>query len=335
MISRLAFIGTLTGSLLAAPLAVEAQEMGKVYRIALVNPVRPVVEMTEGGHQVYRVLFAELRRLGYVEGKNLLVERRSGGGRTERYAELAREVVQLRPDVIYANSTQLVQAFKSATTTIPIVGTTDDPVASGLVASMARPGGNITGFAMNAGDEVLGKYLELLRETMPKVSRVGFLLRRAFWEGRIGRVMRDAGQRLGLTVVGAALFDPIQEPEYRRVFAAMALDGVQALVVGADAENLVHQRVIVEMAAQHRWPAIYPYRNFADIGGLMSYGFDIADVWATAAGYIDRILKGANPGELPYQQPTKFELVINGKTAKTLGLTISQPLLLRADEIIQ
>jgi len=261
--------------------------------------------MTEGGHRYYRVLFSELRRLGYVEGKNLMVERRSGEGHTGRYPDLAREVVQLRPDVIYANSEQLVWAFKTATTTIPIVGTTGDPIASGLVASMARPGGNVTGFSVTAGDEILGKYLELLREAVPRVSRVAFLLRRAAWEDRYGRVMLEAAQHVGLTLVGMPLRDPIQEPEYRRAFAAMARERVQALVVSDHAENIAHHRLIVELAAQGRLPAIYPSRDFADVGGLMVYGFDFADLWLGAARYIDRILKGANPAELPYQQPTK------------------------------
>ena len=298
------------------------------------HPVRPVGDMTEGGERVYKVFFSELRRLGYVEGKNLVVERRSGEGRTGRYPDLAREVVQLRPDVIYANSTPLVAAFKAATTTIPIVGTTDDPVASGLVASLARPGGNITGFSVVVGDEIFGKYVELLRQAVPGVSRVGFLLRHAAWEGRYGRAMREATQHAGLTLVGAPLNDPIQEPEYRRMFAMLARERVQTLVVSDHAENFAHYRLIVALAAEGRLPAVYPFRNFADAGGLMVYGFDVADVWLGAARYIDQILKGANPGQLPYQRPTKFELVINMKTAKALGLTIPPSLLLRADQVI-
>jgi putative ABC transport system substrate-binding protein len=320
---------------LVASFGAEAQEAAKVYRIAIVNPARPVRDMTEGGQRVYQVFFAELRRLGYVEGKNLVVDRRSGEGRTGRYPDLAREVVQLRPDVIYANSTQLVAAFKAATTTIPIVGTTDDPVASGLVASLARPGGNITGFSVVVGDEIFGKYVELLRQAVPGVSRIGFLLRRAAWEGRYGRAMLEATQHAGLTLVGAPLNDPIQEQEYRRVFSMLARDRVQALVVSDHAENIAHHRLIVTLAAQGRLPAIYPFRDFVDAGGLMVYGFDSADVWLGAARYIDQILKGANPGQLPFQQPTKFELAINMKTARELGLTIPAAVLLRADRVIE
>jgi putative ABC transport system substrate-binding protein len=247
----------LTVLLVAAPLGAEAQEAGKVYRIAIVHPVRRVVDMSEGGDRIYRVFFSELRRLGYVEGKNLAVERRSAEGHTGRYPDLAREVVQFRPHVICASSTLLVSAFKAATTTIPIVGLTDDPVASGLVASLARPGGNITGFSVVVGDEIFGKYLELLRQAAPEVSRVAFLLRRAAWEGRYGRMMLEAAQRAGLTLIGAPLSDPIQEPEYRRVFAALARERVQALVVSDHAENFAHHQLIVALAAQGRLPAIY------------------------------------------------------------------------------
>ncbi len=335
MLTRRALLRALGGSLLAAPLATGAQEAGKVYRIAIVHPVRRVVDMSEGGDQIYRAFFSELRRLGYVEGKNLVVERRSAEGQTGRYPDLAREVVQLRPHVICASSTLLVSAFKTATTTIPIVGLTDDPVASGLVASLARPGGNITGFSVLVSGEIFGKYLELLHQAAPKISRVAFLLRREAWEGRYGRLMREAAQRAGLTLIGAPLSNPIQEPEYRRVFAALARERVQALVVSDHAENLAHHQLIVALAAQGRLLAIYPFRDFANAGGLMVYGFDVAELWLGVARYVDRILRGANPGDLPYQQPTKFALVVNMRTAKALGLTFPPSFLARADDVIQ
>jgi putative tryptophan/tyrosine transport system substrate-binding protein len=317
------------------PLDLRAQESGKAHRIAIVHPVRRVADMNEAGDRIYQAFFSELRRLGFVEGKNLRVERRSGEGRTGRYPDLVQEVVQLRPDVICASSDQLVFAFKAATRTIPIIGLTDDPVASSLVASLARPGGNITGFSVVVGDEIFGKYLELLRHAAPDVSRIGYLLRRAAWEGRYGRIRAEAAQRAGLSLIGAPLSDPIQEPEYRRAFAALASESAQALVVSDNAENLAHHKLIVALAAQNRLPAIYPFRDFAIAGGLMFYGFDIAELWLGVARYVDQILRGASPGELPYQQPTKFELVINLKTAKALGLTVPPSLLARADEVIE
>jgi len=228
-----------------------------------------------------------------------------------------------------------VAAFKAATTTIPIVGLTSDPVDYGLVASLAHPGGNFTGFSVNAGDEIFGKYLELLRQVAPEVSRVAYLLRRAAWEGRQGRMMLEAAQRARLTLIGAPLSDPIQEPEYRRAFAMLVREGVQALVVSDNAENLAHHQLIVALAAHGRLPAIYPFRDFATAGGLMVYGFDVADLWLSVARYVDRILKGAKPADLPVEEPTKFELVINLKTAKALGLTIPQSLLLRADQVLE
>jgi ABC-type uncharacterized transport system substrate-binding protein len=322
-------------ALLATPLAGKAQPAGKVYRVALVHPATPAAELTEEGSRYFKMLFSELRRLGYVEGKNLVVERRSAEGRTERFRNLAKEVVKLKPDIIVAVTSRLVQAFKAATVTIPIVGLTADPVAEGLVASLARPGGNITGVSITAGDEILGKHLQLLQEAVPTASRVAFLVPRAPWEGRYGRVMRDAAQRAGLTLVGAPLSDPIQETEYRRAFAAMSRERTQAVIVGDQAENFTHRRVIVDLATHWRLPAIYPFREFVELGGLMAYATDLADLGRQAAGYIDRILKGANPGDLPYQQPTKFELVINVKTAKTLGLSIPPSVLARADELIQ
>ncbi|TMJ83232.1 MAG: ABC transporter substrate-binding protein [Alphaproteobacteria bacterium] len=332
---RRRFIALLGGAGLIWPLVARAQETGKYYRIAIVHPVRRVADMSEEGDRIYRAFFSELRRLGYVEGKNLIVERRSAEGHTGHYPDLTQDVVQLRPNVICASSTQLVSAFKAATTTIPIIGVTDDPIASGLAASLARPGGNITGFSVVVGEEIFGKYLELLRLAADEVLRVGFLLRRAAWEDRYGRSRLEIAQRAGLTLIGAPLSDPIQEPEYRRVFAALASERVQAVIVSDNAENLAHHKLIVALAAQARIPAIYPFRDYAIAGGLMVYGFDVAELWLGVARYVDQILRGANPGELPYQQPTKFELVINLKTAKALGLTLPQSLLARADEVIE
>jgi putative tryptophan/tyrosine transport system substrate-binding protein len=324
-------------AVLAAPLVAETQSAGKTYRIALVNPSRPVAEMTEEGARAYKAFFAELRRLGYVEGKNLMVDRRSAEGRIERQPEIVAEVIQLKPDVIVAISAPLVRSFKAATTTIPIVGTSADPVAGGIVTNLSRPGGNITGFSGTAGDEILGKQLELLSEAAPKALRVAVLTPRLETpvEARWHRVLDPAGERLGRTVIMALLDSPIREPEYRRVFAAMAAERVQALFVSDYVENLTNRRVIVELARKNHLPAIYAFREFVEDGGLVSYGVDIADVFRQVAGYVDRILKGANPGDLPYQLPTRFELVINLKTAKALGLTIPQSLLLRADQVIE
>jgi putative ABC transport system substrate-binding protein len=325
---RRAFIGTLTGGLIAAPLAAEAQQ-GKVYRLAVVYPDGPVEKITEP------ILLPELRRLGYIEGRNFVVERRAGVGRREGYPDLAREVVALNPDVIFATSGRLAQAFRAVTMTVPIVTITSEPVALGLATSLPRPGGNITGFTQDSGTEVYGKRLELLKEAVPSATRVAFLGPKQAWDGMWGRVMREAAQRTGATSIAATVGDPIREAEYRRAFAVMAGERAQALVVTDHAEGISNRHLIVELAAQAGLPAVYAYRVFVEAGGLMAYGIDHADLRRSVAGYVDRILKGTNPAELPFQQPTKFELVINAKTAQALGLTIPPSLLQRADQVIE
>jgi putative ABC transport system substrate-binding protein len=229
----------------------------------------------------------------------------------------------------------MARAFQAATTTIPTVGITPDPIFEKLVASLARPGGNLTGFSVEAGEELIGKNVEILKEAVPRASRVALLTPQADWEMPYGLVMRRVGARVGMTVIGALLSDPIQEPEFRRAFAAMVRDRVDTLIVADSAENFTHRQLIVTLAAQARLPAIYPFREFVDVGGLMSYSVDFAAMFRDAAGYVDRIFKGANPGDLPYQLPTKVPLVINLKTAKALGLTIPPAVLARADEVIQ
>jgi putative tryptophan/tyrosine transport system substrate-binding protein len=324
----------LLGLIVLAALAIflaraQAQQPGKVHRLAIIYPAGTVEQMTEP------ILLPELGRLGYVEGKNLVVERRSGGGRRESYPDVAREVVALKPDVIFAASGRMAEACRSITSTIPIVTITSDPVALGLAASLSRPGGNITGFTVDAGLEVVGKRLELLKEVAPNASRVAFLATQQAWDGKWGLVMREAAERAGVASIAATVGDPIREPEYRRAFAVVAKERGQALVVTDHAEGFANRRLIVELAAQGRLPAIYAYREFVEAGGLMAYAFDRGDMRRRVANYIDRILKGARPADLPFQQPTKFDLVINLKTAKALGLTIPPNLLLRADQVIE
>src|SRR5262245_19956905 len=294
-----------------------------------------MAEMTESASPYYKALFSELRRLGYNEGQNLVVERRTAEGRTERFPEFAREVVRGRPDLIFATSSRLIQHLKTATTTIPIVGLTGDPIAAGIVGNLARPGGNITGFAGTPGDEIYAKYVQLLHEAVPGALRVAFLGPRASVEGRDGGVMREAAQRAGLSLVGVPLDDPIQEPEFRRAFAVITRDRLKAVIVSNDPETMTHRRVIADLAVDGRLPTIAGVGEFVRVGGLMSYGVDLSQLLRDAAQYIHRILQGANPGDLPYQQPTKFELLINLRTAKTLSLTIPPSLLARADQVIE
>jgi len=312
-----------------------AQQPGKLYRIAIVHPSAPVAEMTDTGSPRFSALFKELRRLGYVEGKNVAVERYSGSGQTEHYAELATEVVRHKPDLILTITSRMVLNFKAATTAIPIVGLMADPVAFGIVDGLAHPGGNITGISTDAGPEIWGKRLDLLREAAPGTSRAGFLASRFVWESPFGVRLQVAAQQLGISIIGPPLEGTLQEQEFRRVFEAMLQGHADALIVSDQAENFTYRKLIVELAATSGLPAIYPYREQVEVGGLMAYAPDLLDVYRRAASYVDQILKGTKAGEMPIYLAVKFDLVINMKAAKAIGLTIPQALLLRADEVIE
>jgi len=314
----------------------QAQQPAKVRRIAIVHPSRPTAMLSEaGGIPNFGAFFKQLRLLGYVEGQNLSVGRHSGEGRTERYAALARDVVRSRPELIFVISARMVQHFKAATTTIPIVAYTTDPVALGLAPSLARPGGNITGVVPDVGVEFWDKQLQFLREAVPTTSRVAYLTPRALWDNTTGATIRKAAQQIGIELLGALLESPIQEAEYRRAFTAIAQERADALIVNDTPENYAYQRLIAEMAKNARLPAVYPNRSFVEVGGLMAYGADSLDLFRRAADQIDRVLKGTKPGEIPFYQATKFELIINLKTAKLLGIEVPPSLLVRSDEVIE
>ena len=251
----------------------------------------------------------------------------------DHYPELARDVALSQPDAIVAASDQLLARLKAATTK-PIVGITADPVLSGLASSLSRPGGNVTGFTVGP-DEVLGKRLELLRQAVPGVSRMAFLLSQTGWDGRFGGVMREAARSAGVTLIGAPTRDPIDEAEFQRVFSLLARERAEALIVNDHPANYTYRRLIADLAVGARLPAIAAFRDFPEAGGLMAYAPDTLAIFRGAAQYTDRILKGARPGDLPFQEPTKYDLVINLKTAKALGLTIPQSLLGRADVVIE
>jgi putative tryptophan/tyrosine transport system substrate-binding protein len=325
---------TALGTAATWPLAARAQQPAKMKRIAYVHSAGNVSRISVSGEPFYRAFFEELSRLGYVEGQNLGVERYSGEGRTERYAELARDVVNTHPDLILAVGGRLSLDFKMATTTIPIVTMIVDPIALGLVASIARPGSNITGVAIAAGLEIIGKRMGLLVEAMPKLSTVGYLASRSFWEDPRGTATREAAKRAGVAL-SPAMLGAFNEAEYQRVFRSMEQDRADGLMVSDEPENSINRETIVELAAKGRIPAIYPFRDYVDVGGLMAYSIDLADISRRLANLIDRILKGANPGDIPFYQPTKFALVINLKTAKALGLEMPAMLLGRADEVIE
>jgi ABC-type uncharacterized transport system substrate-binding protein len=330
MMDRRVFIGTMAGGLLAAPLAAEAQQAAGVPRIGyLATKLVDSPVALDGFRQ-------ELRDLGYVDGRTVVIEYRSAEGRLERWPALAAELVALKVDVIVAPPTPAALAAKQATTTIPIVFIgAADPVGDGLVTSLARPGGNVTGLS-NLGSDTVGKRLELLTQAAPGVRRVAVL-----WQPG-GQGERTAQDMLKAADIAARALGPqLQVVEARgpanfdRAFSDMARARAEALIVLGSVMFFTERRRLLALAAKHRLPAVYPQRTFVDAGGLMAYGPNLADLFRRAATYVDKILKGAKPVDLPVEQPTKFELVINLKTAKALGLTIPPSVLGRADEVIQ
>ena len=328
MIDRRAFIGTLTGGLLAAPLAAEAQLPAKVPRVGYLFSFTP----PEGKH-LWEACRHGLRELGYVEGHNVVLEPRWADGRHERLPALAADLVRLKTDVIVSAATPASRAAKAATRSIPIViVAVGEPVKTGLVTSLARPGGNVTGLSLLTTD-LSGKRVELLAEFVRPISRVAVL---AHPDNPVHAVFleetREAAQRLGVQIQSLQARNP---REIEQAFDAAAADRVVALIVFDDPVIWSYRTQIVTQAARRKLPVMYGYREFVDDGGLMSYGPDRIDHYRRTAIYVDKILKGAKPADLPVQQSTKFDLVINLKTAKALGLTIPPSLLQRADQVIE
>jgi len=319
------------GTLLAAPLAAETQQAGKVARIGFL-----AANLAANTH-LHEAFRQGLRDLGYVEGRNLVIEYRDAEGKLERLPALAAELVALKVDVIVTGGgTPTALAAKQATKTIPIVfAGVADPVTSGLVTSLARPGGNVTG-SSNLTPELVGKRLEQLTQTVPGVSRVAVLWQPGGLGERTEKEMLK-GAEVAAPAVGVRLqFVEARGPEnFDRAFSDMTRARAGALTVLPSNMFINERRRLVDLAAKHRLPTVYGLREFVDAGGLMSYGPNLADLSRRAATYVGTILEGTKPGDLPVEQPTKFELVINLKTAKALGLTIPQSVLSRADQIIE
>ena len=321
---RRAFIGTLAGGLLAAPLAAEGQQAGKVGRVGILG------NENSAPWEAFR---RGLRDLGYVGGRNLTMESRWSEGRTERLPALAIELVQLRVDVIVASGTQAVRAARQATSTIPIVmAVSAHPDKIGLVESLARPGGNVTGLD-NVGPDLKGKQLQLLKEVAPKVSRVAVLWNPANLVETFGfKEMVAAAAVIGVEIQSIDVRTP---DDYLAAFATVTASRADALYAFGNPVNFKNRQLIADFALKSRLPSIYEERLFVESGGLMSYAPSFTDLFRRAATYVDKILKGAKPADLPVEQPTKFELVMNLKTAKALGLTIPPSVLARADEVIE
>jgi putative ABC transport system substrate-binding protein len=327
----------LAGGASVWPLAAVAQQPAGMKHIAIVHPDDKVGNMTVNGGRAWKALFEKLGDHGYVEGDNLLVDRYSGQGRTENYSELARDVVGTKPDLIFSSSLRLALNFKAATTTIPIVAVTNDPVVGGLVTNIARPEANITGVSVDAGAEIWGKRLGLLVETTSKSSNARFLCSQLTWERPSGEadMVREAARLAGIPLAGALLGSTIDETAYQRVFESMEQDRVDAIVVSDESEHLTHRAVLAELAAKSRIPAIFPFKVFVELGGLLAYSVDIVEIARDVADVIDKILKGTRPRDIPFYQQTKFELIVNLKTAKVFGIGIPPNLLALADQVIE
>jgi len=334
-------LGVVLGLLVVSGAAeVGAQPSVKMARIGIISagadPSRPEPQWSA---------FVEvLRGLGYAEGRNIVIERRFAAGKSERLRGFAAELVRLNVDVIVVTGPPEVEAARGATTTIPIVTIeAPDLVARGLIASLARPGGNITGLTVDTGPEIAEKMLQLLKEAAPRISRVAVLLttrpgpvgteRRLLHDGGIQlSKLEAAAERLGITL---QVVTSASRSEFEDAFAAIAAGQADALFVSNSAVSFLHRRLILEFALKRGIAGVYPFREFAEDGGLLTYGVDLRDMVRRSTIYLDRILKGARPGDLPVEQPTKFELLINLKTAKALGLTIPPSLRLQADQVIE
>jgi putative ABC transport system substrate-binding protein len=323
--TRRAFIGAVAGSLLARPRSAAAQPTGRVYRVGVLSPGAPSTGIAAFGPGI--------RRLGWVPGQNLIIEQRYARGDLARLPALAAELVALKVDVILVSSVA-IPAARAATRTIPTVMTfaVDDPVEEGWVASLARPGGNLTGVTLHA-PELTGKRLELLKVVLPGMRRVGVLA----WPrpGGLGQVRAAEAAARSLSLQTHVV--EVQETsQYEGALDALKREGADALLVLSSSAFFAERRRIADLAIKHRLPLVAPFREVAEAGGLMAYGPNIAELWGQRVPvYVDRILKGARPGDLPIEQPTKYELVVNLKTAKALGLVMPQSFLLRADQVIE
>jgi len=327
-VDRRTFLAGTGAALFSAPFAAKAQPLGKVYRVGVLE----VVSITS--NSINLAAFRKgLKELGYLDGQNFVIEYRSADGRPDRFPNLADELVRLKVDVILTRGTPAALAAKRATATIPIVmASSGDPLASGLVASLAHPGGNVTGLSALA-TEIEGKQLELIRGIVPKITRIGFLfnmsnpVRQAEW-----KEAEPLARSVGLQ---PRLIDLRKAGDLDVTLDAAMRQRIGALIVGVDAVTQANRGQIAETLIKRRLPSMSREREFVEAGGLMSYGVHYPDLYRRAGVYVSKIFKGATPADLPIEQPTKFELIINLKTAKALGLTIPPSLLGRADEVIQ
>ena len=322
-------------ALFAIPSIVRAQGNKPTKRLAMVASSGPVSAMTPTGTRQYIAFFEELGRLGYVEGHNLIVFRFSADGHQHRYGAVLQQAIDAAPDVIWCAG-PVPAVLNSTKTTIPIVVLSGDPVAWGFTASLAQPSRNITGVTIDGGQQIWGKRLSILKEAVQHLNKPAFLSTTLSWEGPAGQAVRRAADELGLSLTQALLqADITSEDIYAPVFEAAKAFGVNGLLVSDAGANLTYRQTIIALAAQHRLPIVYPYRDYVLDGGLLAYATDLSEVIRMAAGQIVRLFAVAKPADIPFVQPTKFLLIANVKAAQAIGLTLPPSLLLSADEVIE
>ena len=325
--NRREFISLLGGAAVAWPLGARAQQP-KVYRIGVLEVTSPALNAAQ--LEAFR---QGLREHGYIEGRNYTLEYRSADGNAERFPDLAAELVRLNVDLIVTRGTPAALAAKNATTTIPVVmAASGQPLGVGLIASLGRPGGNLTGLSSQIS-ETYGKRIELLREVIPGATRISALMNMS--NSLLALEWREIERTVGSLAIEVRLLDIRTREDIERAFDAARAAGTHAVLVGGDTLTQSNRRLVVELAAKYRLPAMYPIREFVDAGGLIAYSVNYPELYRIAATYVDRILKGARPDDLPVQQPTKFELAVNLKTARALGLQIPDRLLALANEVIE
>ena len=334
MMRRRYFI-TGVGALVVLPAAVLAQQARKLHRVALILTTSPISEMTgiDPVHPGTGAFLRELRALGYTEGQNIVVERRSAEGHFDRFPSIARELVTLKTDVIVvAGGNSHYKQVKDTTSSVPIVMlASQEPEKAGLVASLARPGGNVTGLTIDISPEIDAKRLELLREAIPGLRRVAYIGSKAAWDSAGAQVLRRAASTFGveLTHVESTPTD------YTTAFATIERQRPDAVFASFSPETFANRKALAGFTLKARLAGMFPYAEIAEAGGLMSYGMSVPDLFRRSGHYVDKLLKGARPADLPIERPTKFDLVINRKTANQLGLSIPQSVLLRAERVIE
>ena len=336
MAGRRGFITLLGGAVAVWPFAGWAQQAPRQHRIAFVHSGIPAGQLTESAGPFWvRRFYQTLRGLGYVEGGNIVVERYSAEGRSQNFASLAAAVVGSNPQVIVVNLNDLIEALAAATTTIPIVAIMGDPIATGLVSSLAHPGRNLTGVSIDAGYEIVAKRLQILKEAMPSITKIAYVTSsRVLMDTSLGVSLQKAGQDLGIALTWNFLPE-VNDAHLQRAFAEITSQQFNAAMVDASGSFLAQRASVVELAGKHHLPMIYPFRDYVDSGGLMSYAPDLGDLAQRLAVVVHQILNGAKPGDIPIYRPNKFQLLVNLKTAKALHLEMPPTFLARANEIIE